>query len=148
MNAITSLPSSPRTVLEPGGGSRRWLALLLAVEGLVALAASITFVTVAPTATDLLPALGATGGFAMLLLGLVCAVVAIMAFTTDAALLRRRPSAPVSAATVQATIAVTAAFAGLVNGFGQEVVTTALLAGIGLVLAAFVARAQHRRQSA
>ena len=62
--SIVTLPSSSRTVLEPGGGSRRWLTLLLAVEGLVALAASITFVTVAPDAGAVLPALGATGGFA------------------------------------------------------------------------------------
>ncbi len=143
MNATTSLPSSRRTVLEPGGGSRRWLTLLLAVEGLVAVAAAITFVAVAPDSEVVLPALGATGGVALVLLGLVCAVVAVMAFTTAAAVLRRRSGAAASAATLQATLAVTAGFAGVVNGFGQEVVAAALLAAIGLVLAAFVDRAQR-----
>ena len=143
MNATTSLPSSRRTVLEPGGGSRRWLTLLLAVEGLVALAAALTFVAVAPDARVVLPALGTTGGFALLLLGLVCAVVSVMAFTTASAVLRRRAGAAASASALQACLAVTAGFAGLVNGFDQEIVAAAMLAGIGLVLAILAGRAQR-----
>lgn len=136
MNATTTLsPMQPR-VLEPGAGTRRWLTALLAVEGVAALAGSLTFIAMAPDAATLVAALGATGGVALLLLAGVCAVFAIMAFTTAAAMLRRRDGALSAAAALQATLVAAALFVGVVDGFGQVVVAGLLVAGIGLALAA------------
>lgn len=140
MNAITTSPPMQPRVLEPGAGTRRWLTALLAVEGIAALAGSLTFIAMAPDASTLVAALGATGGVALLLLAGVCAVFAIMAFTTAAAMIRRRDGALSAAAALQATLVAAALFAGAVDGFGQTVVAGLLVAGIGLALAAVESR--------
>jgi hypothetical protein len=140
MNAITTPQLSRPRVLEQGAGTRRWLTLLLSVEGLASLAAAITFVALAPDAGLLLPMLGVTGGVALLLLAGVCAVISIMAFTTAASVMRRRDGALAAAAGVQATLMVAALAAGVVNGFDQQVIAGLLIAGIGFVLAGLISR--------
>lgn len=140
MNAITTPPLTQPRVLEPGAGTRRWLTLLLAIEGLAALAAALAFIAMAPDAESLVAALGTTGGVALILLAGVSAVFAIMAFTTAASMIRRRDGALSAAAALQATLAVAALFAGVVNGFDQQIVAGMLVASIGLVLAVVAGR--------
>jgi hypothetical protein len=140
MNAITTPPLMQPRVLQPGAGTRRWLTLLLAVEGLAALAAALAFIAMAPDAGSLVAALGTTGGVALILLAGVSAVFAIMAFTTAASMIRRREGALSAAAALQATLAVAGLFAGLVNGFDQQIVAGMLVASIGLVLAVVAGR--------
>lgn len=141
MNAITTPTLSRPRVLEPGAGSRRWLTLLLSVEGIAALAATITFVALAPDANTFLGGLGTTAGVALLLLGGVSAVIAVMAFSAAAAVMRRRDGAVSAAAGVQLTVVIAALTAGLVGGFDQSIVAGAMVAVIGLLLTAAAARA-------
>ena len=77
MNATTP-PFTRSRVLEPSAGTRRWLALLLGVEGLAALAAAVTSISLAPDAAALIPTFGATGQVALLLLAGAGAVMSIM----------------------------------------------------------------------
>ena len=142
MNAITTSPLVQPRVLEPGAGSRRWLTLLLAVEGLAALAGGLTFIAMAPDAGALVAGLGATGGVALVLLAGVCAVFAIMAFTAAGSLVRRRDGGVSAAAALQATIVAAALFAGVVGGFDPTIVAGMLLAAIGLGLAVAVGHAE------
>jgi hypothetical protein len=139
MNATTP-PLTRSRVLEPSAGTRRWLALLLGVEGLAALAATVTSISLAPDAAALVPTFGATGQVALLLLAGAGAVISIMAFTTAAAIVRRRDGAAGAAASVQLTLVAAALFAGLVDGFNQQIVAGLLVAGIGLFMAALIAR--------
>lgn len=140
MTAITTPQFTRSRVLEPSAATRRWLALVLGVEGLAALAAAVTAISLAPDAAAVLPTFGTTGGVALLLLAGVGAVISIMAFSTAAAIVRRRDGAPGAAASVQLTLVAAALFASLVNGFNQQIVAGLLLAGIGLILAALIAR--------
>lgn len=139
MNATTP-PFTRSRVLEPSAGTRRWLALLLGVEGLAALAAAVTSISLAPDAGALIPTFGATGQVALLLLAGAGAVMSIMAFSASAAVVRRHDGAPGGAAGVQLTLVAAAVFAGLVNGFNQQIVAGLLVAGIGLALAVLIAR--------
>lgn len=140
MNAITTPPFTRSRVLEPSAATRRWLALVLAVEGLAALAAAVTSISLAPDAAAVLPTFGATGAVALLLLAGAGAAISIMAFSTAAAVVRRRDGAPGSAAGVQLTLVAAALFVGLVNGFDPQIVAALLVASIGLILAALIAR--------
>lgn len=143
MNATISPPLARPSVLEPGAGPRRWLTLLLAVEGLAALAGTITFAIMAPDAGHFLAANGPssmTGTVTVLLLAGLSVVISVMAFSVAGSVMRRRTGALTSAAGVQAAIGFSALVAGLVGGFDQQIIAGALVAAVGLALAGFAGR--------
>ncbi len=147
MNATISPLVARPSVLEPGAGPRRWLTVLLAVEGLAALAGTITFAIMAPDAGHFLAASGPsslTGTVTVLLLAGLSAVIAVMAFSVAGSVMRRRSGALTAAAGVQATIGFCALVAGLVGGFDQQIVAGALVAAVGLVLSGVAGRAASR----
>ncbi|MEO8245483.1 MAG: hypothetical protein ABI622_00045 [Chloroflexota bacterium] len=133
MNAI-ALPTT-RTTPRRGLTARRWLIVLLAFEGVVALCAAVAFALSAPTAENMLGgSLGSQSAAAALLLAGLSGVLAFAAFHVTGALLRDRQMAEASAAGVQATI-LGGATIGLVGaGMLPALAATAGLAAVGLLL--------------
>ncbi len=143
MNAVAL--SRSRTTPRPGLTARRWLIVLVAVEGVAALCAAVALALSAPTAENMLGgSLGSQAAVAALLLAGLSAVLAVAAFNVTGALLRDRPMAEASAAGIQATILGGAAIGLATAGMLPSLVATAGLAVLGLLLV-LLSRGSARR---
>lgn len=133
MNAV-ALPTT-RTTARRGLTARRWLIVLVAVEGVAALCAAVAFALSAPTAENMLGgSLGSQAAAAALLLAGLSAVLAVAAFNVTGALLRDRPMAEASAAGIHATILGGAAIGLVTAGPLPALIATAAMALAGLLL--------------
>ena len=132
MNAVAL--STLRTTPRRGLTARRWLIVLVAIEGVAALCAAVAFALSAPSAQNMLGGLGSQATAAALMLAGLCAVLAVAAFNVTGALLRDRPMAEASAAGVQATILGGAAIGLVTAGMLPSLVAAAGMAVLGLLL--------------
>ena len=132
MNAVAL--STPRSTPRRGLTARRWLIVLVAVEGVAALCAAVAFALSAPTAENMLGSLGSQAAAAALLLAGLSAVLAVAAFNVTGALLRDRPMAEASAAGIQATILGGAAIGLVSTGMLPSLIAMAGIAVLGLLL--------------
>lgn len=122
MNAFALSTSRPT---RRGLAARRWLIVLLALEGVAALCAAVTLALSAPEAGALLGAsLGASAGVATLLVAGLSGALALSAFSATGGLLRDRQHAELTAGGLQAI---------LLSGGAIGIATAGLLAPLLLV---------------
>ena len=127
--------SASRTAPRRGLTARRWLIVLVAVEGVAALCAAVALALGAPSAENMLGgSLGSQAAAAALLLAGLSAVLAMAAFNVTGALLRDRPMAEASAAGIQATILGGAGIGLVTAGMLPSLLATAGMAVLGLLL--------------
>lgn len=143
MNALATAASARPE--RRGLTARRWLIVLVALQGVAALLAAVALALAAPTAGSLLGGtLGSQATAAALLLAVLSGTVAVASFAATGSLLRDRLHAELTAGGIQATFLVGGGMGLISAGMLPELIVATAVGVIGLLLVALSAGSSRR----